>query len=304
MVDALPLILQVQQAALDSSASLGDALLKAKVVCAKLDLVEFGKWVELETSGYPDVPFAEIPEYRKIRGTPQAHNPYHGWQDIGFADQDTFDALSICPLSTAVTTLETQVASASPDGCFEYQYSIYQQNFIREATGHRWSVRLKIDVGVAKGILDKVRLILTDWTIRLEKEGVLGDSMQFTGDDKETSARATETVINHFHMRNVGAFVQSAVHSTVTGESHESLDMSQVSNLVSQIDAQTQYLPAEIQAEIAPHLDVVKQEIAGGKDQKRIRQSLKVVGDICMKIGTSVAASGITHAIAAMLASG
>ena len=303
MADALPLILQVQQAAVDSNASLGDALLKAKVVCAKLDLVEFGEWVELETSGYPDVEFTDMPEYRKIRGTPQAHNPYHGWQDIAFADQETFDMLSICPISTAVTTLETQVAGANPDGCFEFQYSIYQQNFIREATGHRWSVRLKIDVGSTKGILDRVRLILTDWTIRLEKEGVLGDSMQFTGDDKETSARATETVINNFHMRNVGAFVHSANHSTVTGEAHESLDMSQVSNLISQIEAQTQFLPADIQAEIAPHIEEVKQELSGTKDQKRIRQSLKVVGDICMKIGTSVAASGITHAIAAILAS-
>ena len=47
-----PLILQIQEAALDSKSSVTDALRKAKIACVKLELAEFGNWVDLELNGY------------------------------------------------------------------------------------------------------------------------------------------------------------------------------------------------------------------------------------------------------------
>jgi hypothetical protein len=46
------LILQIQEAALDSKSSVTDALRKAKIACVKLGLTEFGNWVDLELTGY------------------------------------------------------------------------------------------------------------------------------------------------------------------------------------------------------------------------------------------------------------
>jgi hypothetical protein len=65
-----PLILQIQEAALDSKSSVTDALRKAKIACVKLELAEFGNWVDLELNGYIGK-VSELPEYRKLRGIPR-----------------------------------------------------------------------------------------------------------------------------------------------------------------------------------------------------------------------------------------
>ncbi len=56
-----PLILQIQQAAPDSKSSVTDALRRAKIACVKLELTEFGNWVDLELNGYMDKKVEETP---------------------------------------------------------------------------------------------------------------------------------------------------------------------------------------------------------------------------------------------------
>jgi hypothetical protein len=68
MVTEAPLILQIQQSALDRGSSVTDALRKAKVACVKLTLREFQKWVDFELNGYVGVQFDDLPPYRKLFG--------------------------------------------------------------------------------------------------------------------------------------------------------------------------------------------------------------------------------------------
>lgn len=297
-----PLILQIQQAAIDSSASLTDALRKAKLACAKLGLLDFGRWVDLEINGYPDIPASEFPDYRIFVGTPQSLNPYRGWMDIGFKSQEAFDAIAKVPCSSAIAILENQFRGADADGCFVFQYDIDVQNQIQKWTGHNWQVRNKIDITALQLALETVRNILTDWTIKLEEQGVLGEGLMFSPDDKKASAEATAGVVNHFHMNQVGAFVQNATHSVVQGGVGSTLNMSDVAALVDQIASQKDNLPPDAWQEIEPKLDEIKQELAGKKDPGKITKALKFIGDVTTKIGTSVAASGITHMIGQMVA--
>jgi hypothetical protein len=67
-----PLIVQIQETALDSKSSVTDALRKAKIACVKLGLTEFGNWVDLELNGYIGKNVDELPEYRKLHGIPKA----------------------------------------------------------------------------------------------------------------------------------------------------------------------------------------------------------------------------------------
>ena len=61
------------------NSSVTDALRKAKLACKKLDLREFGNWVDLELTGYMNKSSDEVPEYRKLHGIPEAFSPYQGW---------------------------------------------------------------------------------------------------------------------------------------------------------------------------------------------------------------------------------
>jgi hypothetical protein len=92
-----PLILQIQAAALDSKASVTDALRKAKLACVKLELKEFEEWIELELSGYIDKKVSEMPQYRMIRGVPQGWNPFHGWQPVSFVGFRGATIFLYCP---------------------------------------------------------------------------------------------------------------------------------------------------------------------------------------------------------------
>lgn len=101
----LPLILQIQADTLDSKASLTDALRKAKLACSKLGLTEFGKWIDKEMDGYVDATVDDLPEYRKLYGTPEGFNPYHGWRPIVFETSATLRAFSLAPISSSIPSI-------------------------------------------------------------------------------------------------------------------------------------------------------------------------------------------------------
>ncbi len=297
----VPLIIQIQQAAINSNDSVSDALRKAKLACAKLGLADFGEWVNLEVNGYENKTRNDIPEYRLLVGNPQSLNPYRGWQNIMFQSQEMFDTLSRVPVASPISIIESQLRNADSDDSFEFQYTVEQEMFIRKAIGFDFQLRIKIDPSAMMGITNSVRNILTDWTIELEKNGVIGDGLVFSSDDKKSSAVATEGVINNFHMHNVGAFVQSAQQSVVQGGVDSTFDLGKVGDLIGQIEAQRAQLPAAAWSEIEREVQTIKAELVGSKNRGRIRAALGAISGVCVKIGTSVAASGIVHLIGAML---
>ena len=109
-----PLILQIQQAALDSKSSVTDALRRAKIACVKLELTEFGNWVELELNGYMDKKVEELPQYRKLHGIPEAFNPYQGWNPIIFQEPEQQKMWSLAPIGMSIAALEDFSSPRNP----------------------------------------------------------------------------------------------------------------------------------------------------------------------------------------------
>lgn len=241
---SLPLILQIQQDALNKDVSVTDALRKAKVACTKLGLLDFGKWVDQELRGYVDIPVTKLPEYRKLHGIPEAYNPYHGWQPLIFQEAKAEEACSFAPVGMSISAIEESLrAMAEANGFFEFPYPTEMANRIRRAISFGGSnVRLKIAPPAIANIVHEVRNILLEWTMEMEKEGILGKELVFSLSDREKSAKATDSVINNISIGHVGAFVQSAAHSVVQGETNEANTLAKgVSDLVQQVG---QMLPA------------------------------------------------------------
>jgi hypothetical protein len=75
---------QIQRDALDPSVSVSTLLRRVKLAAAKLGLGQVENWVEQELNGYSST----LPEYRIMRGSPMAFNPYTGWQPLmGSSDE-------------------------------------------------------------------------------------------------------------------------------------------------------------------------------------------------------------------------
>ena len=71
------IVIDLQDEILSSDCDIVQILRRAHVIAVKLGLKEFDQWISYELNGYPDQ--NTCPDYRKIRGTLKAFNPYHGW---------------------------------------------------------------------------------------------------------------------------------------------------------------------------------------------------------------------------------
>lgn len=120
----IPLILQIQQAALDSNSSMTDALRKAKLACTKLGLTEFGNWISLKLNGYMGKTSDEVPDYRKLHGIPEAYSPFQGWLPLTFETASQQKTLSLAVIGMTIPAIEQSVRNATsrPGGEFAFHY--------------------------------------------------------------------------------------------------------------------------------------------------------------------------------------
>jgi hypothetical protein len=300
------LILQIQQAALDSNASVTDALRRAKLACAKLGLAEFGEWVDRELNGYMDIPVKQLPAYRKLHGKPEFYNPFHGWQPIIFNTTKAAEIGSFAPTGMSISAIEESLRDAKADGSFEFPYS---PELAKQILGGRQeNIHIRLSVPAVADILHKVRTILLEWTLEMEKQGVLGDGLIFSEEDRVKSALATASTINNINIEQVGAFVQSAQDSTVQGNVNATLDVSGIRQLVKYVE---QLLPAaDLPAPIKENTETALQELkqaadgSGTPDVGRLRKALGTLKRVLAPAGEHLLRIGVDAAITKILGGG
>ena len=129
-----PLILQIQQVAMDSKSSVTDALRKAKIICVKLGL----NWVDLELNGYIGKKFEELPEYRKLHGIPEAFNRYQGWQPIIFRSPEQEKNWSFAPIKMTIAAIEHSLRDSISIGALYLPYPPEVRPELRKLTNVNW----------------------------------------------------------------------------------------------------------------------------------------------------------------------
>lgn len=293
-----PLILQIQQAAIDSNSSVTDALRKAKIACVKLGLTEFGKWVDRELSGYMDMKVADLPPYRQLRGTPEGFNPYHGWYPIIFNSAQQQFNWSAAPIGMGVAHMEASLPKGKSRGAFAFPYPPDVKDDMLLSIQAAKDVRVRLEVPQIVGLLQAVRDILLEWTLQMEKEGVLGQNLSFSVDERAKSEAPTAEAISHIHIAQVGMFVQNADHSVLQGGVGSSFSLvQQAQQFVQQVEKllPAAEFPAAVQAEAKAALTEIK-EATAHHDDGRIRKGLSVLkralapaGETLLKIAVDAA---------------
>jgi AbiTii len=195
------LVEQIQADALDRAVPVTDLLRKAKVVAIKLDLPELLAWAEAELNGYQNqkVP---IPQYRQIPGRLRALNPVRGeWQAILFrGDKSPFP--THLPVSNGMAEIE-QLATSDPaagDSIFMALPPSFESQLMR-GLEFPTEVRWEISQVSLLGIVDSVRNAILDWSLKLEKAGILGNGLIFSKEEKQM-AHDPMTNITIGHVEN------------------------------------------------------------------------------------------------------
>lgn len=216
------LVLDLQQDAMNSSVLVSQLLRKALAVASKLDVGEFRAWVEKELNGYNDEP---KPAYREIHGQIKAFNPYNGYIPVIIQNTQTAAKLSSTHLGQPVSELEDLLLRGKPDQelIINFPYDILQKVF-SDALAYQLIPGLMIGRSQIAGILDAVRNIVLEWSLKLEKEGILGEDLRFSQREKEAASTITY---------NINSF--SGVLGNVTGHTVQIGDYAAIHNQLKEL---------------------------------------------------------------------
>lgn len=203
-------VLELQHATLDQSTPVSALLRMAHALAYKLKLTETSSWIRSELEGYSD---SNVPEYRRVSVLVEAFNPYHGWQTINFLDQALEDAYRHEIMFDPVAVLEGLAESVAREGGqASKRLSTEERVFIQRQMPVPMDVRSFVDIAAIRNILDAARTRILNWALELESNGVLGDGMSFTDQEKERASSSDTNI----HIGSIGAMtgnVGGTVHS-------------------------------------------------------------------------------------------
>ena len=181
----MSLVLELQQLALNKENDLSDLLKKAYAVAFKLNLRGFKTWTECEMNGYVG---KKMPPYRRFQGRVVCLNPYHGWIPFICANNPKLQAdLSVRYINTPVGVL-MEFLQRNDNGNSIIDYPPDLENLLMQGMDIPLRPALEVSRSAYVAILDKVRNTILNWSLRLEEDGILGEGMTFTPQEKRAAA--------------------------------------------------------------------------------------------------------------------
>jgi len=291
------LIEQLQSESMNPSVPVVNLLLKTKALATKLDVQELLEWANRELSGYARTD--EIPPYRMVQGEFKAWNPYHGWQPI------LFPKSMVMPATRGVTSAVGEIEGYPPKKGESVTISIEPEEKARLIAA------LKIPTDIAwlansanvQGIPDKVRNLVVEWSLKLEKLGIQGEGLSFSLAEKTKAEGSSITIgtIQNF-VGNIGQSVgQSSIQATQ--ENTNSLDLDAVRALAIQMNKHADELPAEALPVCRQQLKQLDAELSStGPSQSKVRAMLSSIKNVLEGAAGSVVAFGILVELTKILA--
>lgn len=165
------IVSELQRAALDPDMDIVSLLNKAYLVAFKLDMEDFAAWISSEINGYKEG--QPLPDYRLVTGERKAKNPFHGWQPVYYTNG-----------SIQKITMRPRDALPSLKRCAEGDNTpMVPMDSVEDCPSCLFISANQID-----SIIASVRHHVLDWALKLEKNGILGEGIEFTLKEKELAA--------------------------------------------------------------------------------------------------------------------
>jgi hypothetical protein len=198
------LIIELQKELINPKTKLSNLLRNALLVASKLKINGVDKWLRLEMNGYYEEN-SVLPDYRMVTGHPKAYSYRHGWLDIAFKNFPADVPYKQFSLPNSIAEMETTLEDIDNDVLvliYPEEINDFICKFIKaDKTGFEFT-RSQM-----KGIIDKVRNMILDWTIELESKGIIGENLSFSIDEIK---KAKNVVVNIFQ----GNILDSQINSS------------------------------------------------------------------------------------------
>lgn len=293
------LIPEIQRNALDLNVPIDAILRKVKLCTTKLDLSSLEAWISQELDGYSSK--AALPGYRELVGEPLALNPYNGWIPMFFKSANDRQAVTRVDVRQPISTLRDLIDNDNDNGMFYYPVPEYQVLAINRRMNFQ-SSRMVLKIGRTSiiMILETVRNMVLDWSVEMEKKGVLGEGMYFEPVEKERAERAMSTIsIGGNFVGNLGNHNASRdIVSTSVVDVQVRAIVDAVSRIRDELPA-LRIAGADTEA-LAPYLDAVEKEAkSSAPNPRKLTSLLDGARSILVGAGGNLTAEGALALIAA-----
>jgi len=185
------IVLDLQNEAMDSNIKISDLLRKAYVVARKLKISEFEDWINLELNGYDHKD--EIPRYRVVMGNLKYFNPHYGYSNFFIDDPKISNIITQRKIDTPIAELEDLYKKS--EGIL--YLNVAQEMLLLKKKGYIQTDvlpdKLEVSVGQLQRTFDSVRNIILKWSLKLEEDGILGENLNFTSEEKKIAHEHTVT---------------------------------------------------------------------------------------------------------------
>lgn len=179
----MSIVLQLQSECLDKDKDLQSLLRKALLISSKLKLLDFKEWISNELKGYKEN--TSVPEYRVVPQRLKFFNPYHGWISAQLSSE-LEELIGTVSLPQSVTELEHLLLTA--DDTLSISPSASQASALRDTFTTDFEAAFFLSKTSVHGIVETVRSLLLEWTLKLEEDGIIGDeNMIFTTEEKQSA---------------------------------------------------------------------------------------------------------------------
>ncbi len=291
------LVLELQKELLDKDCDILQILRKAHLIASKLQLKEFDRWVQCELNGYKSDDEL-IPDYRQMKGTLKAKNPRIGWIPAVITDKNNEPLFDSVPVFESISAL-IDIEKKSKDGQFYYTYppELSMKVCQYANTPTYMEIALFISTVYITEVIDKVRNCLLEWTLELERNGVLGNNMTFN-EKESASAKNLPQQINNYY----GTVVNGDINSSQIVSGNDNILNYNEADIISAV----QEISASLQKESISNDDMnsaleILEEISLKIEQKKkpnvIKSALVGLKDFVIEVGANVTASLITAKI-------
>jgi hypothetical protein len=204
---ALSLVEELQRDALDGSVDVSHLLRKAYVVAVKLKLDKFKSWADFELNGYGA---SDVPAYREIRGVLRAWNPYNGWIPVFLTNDPRWqEQASIHWERGSVGAIQDLVNNAKDGQGLIARLPPRLQNEFQRGMNVPLEVSLHIGRAGLVAALNAVRNVILDWSLKLEADGILGEGMSFSTEEKQIASNNADELQGA--VINIGTMINSSI---------------------------------------------------------------------------------------------
>ncbi|PEU93480.1 hypothetical protein CN415_12615 [Bacillus cereus] len=296
------IVLDLQREAYSSKSNVVALLRKAYVVAKKLKIEEFGDWINEELNGYQS--YDKTPEYRTVYGRLKALEPLHGgWIPVLLDNAEITDIINNRKLVQPISEIES-LANGERD--FMLTFPPGARNMLIKFTEVETEFTLEVSKNQAGNVVDSVRNIVLEWSLKLEEEGILGEGMSFSKEEKEKAQNQGPLISFGRDASGVQIQVQQNTSNSSQTMQQTNLDMRKVDELLGNIKENIKALNLndEQKETISANVETIeRQKQLSNPNPTIIKEGFSTIRNVLEGVTGSMIASGLIYHLGLFLGS-